>query len=408
MQEVIRQLAERLASWGHEVTVATTELPGRTFTILNGVKVRGFKVAGNHATGMSGEIDVYQRFVQDDAFDLVMVYAAQQWTFDAMWPVLGAMRARKVFVPCGFAGLYEPGYRRYFEEMPKVLRQFDRLVFNATHYRDIDLARSHGLDNFVVLPNGANEREFAVPVDDGFRARHQIAPDAFLVLTVGSFTGLKGHLELASAFEKLALPEGRRAALILNGNEVQRLESGAVALARKFVGVIRTQGLRRALKQVASKLSGSSSTPRSTAENINRSQPSKQVLVTDLPRAELTQAFMAADLFVLASNIEYSPLVLFEAAAAGTPFLTVDVGNALEIAAWTGGGVACPSSVDERGYTRVDEAVLAASMASLAAQPALLEAMGKTGQENWRKHFSWQVIARQYERLFLDLVERPA
>ena len=82
-------------------------------------------------------------------------------------------------------------------------------------------------------------------------------------------------------------------------------------------------------------------------------QPFKRVILTDLERQDLIQAYLAADLFVFASRIEYSPLVLFEAAAAGTPFLTVPVGNADEIVRWTGGGVLCEATKDRpRLYAR--------------------------------------------------------
>ena len=54
---------------------------------------------------------------------------------------------------------------------------------------------------------------------------------------------------------------------------------------------------------------------------------------------EVVEAFFAADLFLFPSLIECSPLVLFEAAAAGTPFIATDVGNSREIAEWTGAGL---------------------------------------------------------------------
>jgi glycosyltransferase involved in cell wall biosynthesis len=406
VQEVIRQIAERLVVRGHQVTVATTALPNRNFESLNGVTIRGFEVRGNGVTGMTGAVADYQRFVRDGDFDVVMIYAAQQWTFDALWPVLDEINFAKVFLPCGFSGLYEPGYQAYFNRMAAVLARFDRLIFNATHYRDIDFARAAGLDKLLILPNGASEFEFGVAPDAGFRARHGIDADAFLFLTVGSFTGLKGHQELAGAFARLSLPTGRKAVLILNGNEVQRLERGPLALLRKFAGLARTHGLRQALRQAFAKLgSGSSSSPRGIAQQVNASQPAKKVLILDLPRAELTQAFMAADLFVFASNIEYSPLVLFETAAAGTPFLSVDVGNSLEIAEWTGAGLACASRVDALGYTRVDEAVLAARMAELMTQPQLLRDLGAVGRQSWREKFTWQKISERYEALFSELMK---
>jgi glycosyltransferase involved in cell wall biosynthesis len=405
VQEVIRQIAERLATRGHKVTVATTSLPMRDFDSLNGVSIKGFDVKGNRVSGMTGEVREYQDYVRGGDFDVVMIYAAQQWTFDALWSVLDKVAFAKVFVPCGFSGLFEPGYTKYFQELPEVLRKIDHLIFNATKYRDIDYAREHGIDRFSVLPNGASEVEFDVVIDPTFKARYGIPEQSFLFLTVGSFTGLKGHQELSRAFSKVVVPEGQHTTLILNGNEVQRLENGLSDISKKFVGLIRTHGLFYALKQIVKKIIGSSASPRSFGESINKTQANKLVLVTDLPRKELTQAFMAADLFVFASNIEYSPLVLFETAAAGTPFLTVNVGNAAEIAQWTGAGVMCPSEVDAKGYTRVDEEVLAKSMAALINQKDLLENLGASGKRNWHERFTWGKVSDQYEQLFSRLIE---
>ncbi len=39
VQEVMRQIAERMAAAGHEITVVTTRLKERTFTTLNGVRI---------------------------------------------------------------------------------------------------------------------------------------------------------------------------------------------------------------------------------------------------------------------------------------------------------------------------------------------------------------------------------
>jgi glycosyltransferase involved in cell wall biosynthesis len=403
VQELIRQIAERLVARGHQVTVATSSLPNRDFDTLNGVVIQEFAVTGNLASGMSGEIREYQDFIVAGQFDVMLVYAAQQWTFDALWPILDRISYRKVFFPSGFSGLYEPGYAKYFREMPEILQKFDHLVFNTSKYRDIDFARAHGLEHYSVIPNGASEEMFNVPADPSFRARHGIPEQSFLFLTVGSFTGLKGHLELARAFQRLRLPEGRHATLILNGNEVQVLESSIGGLWGKLKGLVRTHGLRHAAKRIWQRLFGMADSPKRIAEEINRAQPNKRVLITDFPRKELTQAFMAADLFVFASNIEYSPLVLYECAAAGTPFLTVDVGNAVEIAQWTEAGVVCPSHVDKRGYTRVDEGVLAREMEKLMGQEEKLAELGAAGKRNWLERLTWGKIAIEYERLFLSL-----
>lgn len=406
VQEVIQQIAEHLVGRGHQVNVATTKLSIRDFNTLNGVKIKEFDIQGNYVTGMVGQVEAYQKYVVDSDFDVMMIYAAQQWTFDALWPVLGDIKFPKVFVPCGFSSLYEPGYISYFQELPDVLRKFDHLIFHASKYRDIDFARKHGIETFSIIPNGASEVEFETAIDSTFKIQHGIPEQSFVFLTVGSFTGLKGHKELIHAFAKMMLPKHQHATLILNGNEIQRLEQGLFGISKKIIGLVKTHGVFYSLTQIVKKMIGPSASIRSVAESINKFQHNKLVLITDFPRTELTQAFMTSDLFVFASNIEYSPLVLFESAAAGTPFLSVNVGNAAEIAKWTGAGVMCPSEIDTKCYTHVNEQVLAQSMAELISQKELLENLGATGKRNWREHYTWDKVSNQYEQIFKQLVQK--
>src|SRR6185295_1192537 len=186
VQEVMRQLAERLVERGHQVTVATSFLPERKSNELNGVRLAEFKVSGNLVWGLHGDVEAYRRYVIESDYDVFMVKAAQQWTFDALIAVLDRICKPKIFIPCGFSGLYEPAYADYFRQMPEAMRKFDRLIFYAMDYRDINFARENGITNCTVIPNGANEHEFCVGRDPAFRERHAILPEAFVVLTVGS------------------------------------------------------------------------------------------------------------------------------------------------------------------------------------------------------------------------------
>ncbi len=393
VQEVVRQISERLVKRGHQVTVATTKLPSRTFDELNGVQITEFSVSGNSVRGMSGELDVYRQFVTSQQYDVIIIKAAQQWTFDALWPVLPQVRARKIFIPCGFSNFYEPNYADYFQQMPGILRRFDHLIFYAADYRDINFARQHGINNFSIIPNGADESEFFALPAPSFRQLYGIEPDDFLFLTVGSFTGFKGHDEVIDAFAQVELD--CPSALILNGNLISNLSKlNLKTTLKKYVrnglkGLGLVQDIKKRLIE--------------KAKIINEHQKNKKVLFTDLPRPELVQAFMNADLFVFASNIEYSPLVLYEAAAAGTPFLSVPVGNAEEIARWTGAGEICPAPRDEKGYTKVDPHVLAEYMARMVKDKARLNELGATGKRNWALRFTWDKISVEYEKVLLGV-----
>jgi glycosyltransferase involved in cell wall biosynthesis len=220
VQEVVRQISERLASHGHDVTVATSWLPGRVHREPNGVHVKEFEVKGNGAGAMRGDVSRYRRFVAEGGFDVVMSYAAQQWSTDALLDVLDDIPAARVLAPCGFSGLYQRRYRRYFARLRDQLRRWDALVFHGSAYRDIEFARKAGLDDLVVIPNGADEREFGEPAGRAarFRSQYGIPQEVPILLSVGSHTGRKGHAALLEGFGRLP----REAALA-----VPALASGA-------------------------------------------------------------------------------------------------------------------------------------------------------------------------------------
>lgn len=473
VQEVMRQIAERFVKRGYDVTVATTRLENRTFTEHNGVKIAEFGVTGNLVRGMDGEVERYREFVRNFECDAILIKAAQQWTFDALWPDLEKISARKVFIPCGFSGLFEPSYVDYFKAMPDILREFDHLIFYAENYRDTDFARQHGITEFSILPNGASEIEFGVPHDTTFRQRHGIPEDSAVLLTVGSLTGVKGHRELLEAFVRLKTRR-RHVTFIMNGNlppkPIVVKEEGSPAVAggggnapeaptcpppvwvrakhifteEGFKG-IRTRIVRRSqtwsgklgrgrrlggrmqgvfaeegwtgiyirvLQRIGPRLEKSGLLrylPPSAKEYANplafwiavakEQTDGKRLIISDYSREELVQAYKAADLFVFASNIEYSPLVLFETVAAGTPFLSVPVGNAEEIAKWTGGGLICPAAKDERGYTRVSPRLLSREIAKAIENPEQLDLLGRAGHAAWKERFTWDAIATRYEAL---------
>jgi glycosyltransferase involved in cell wall biosynthesis len=406
----MRQIAQRMAARGHDVTVATSSHPRRQSTVVEGVKIREFRAGGKMVYGLNGQIDEYRNFVSTFEADAILIMAAQQWTFDALWPVLDQIKARKVFIPCGFSGLFEPDFAQYFRQLPDVLRKFDHLIFNAEKYRDIDFARRVGVGNFTVLPNGISEKEFEQEADPQFRQRLGIPDDAFLFLTVGNPIEAKGHRDVVDAFSRLDTNGQSAVLLAIAGWPGRGLGSAGGARfaskASRLIEIVRLEGLRGLtgrLRRRASRYRSGEPAPAAPLESVESmaakasAMPLKRVILTDLARQDLIQAYFTADLFVFASRIEYSPLVLFEAAAAGTPFLTVPVGNADEIVRWTGGGILCEASRDDRGYTRVDAETLADAMARCMKDEEALRCMGAKARERSRRAFAWNVVAGYYE-----------
>lgn len=371
-QEVVKRISELLVEAGHEVSVATTSDVRRGQNRINGVNVVGFDISGNAVRGFNGNTRSYQDFLTANRFDVMMNYAAQQWATDLALPVLERMHGARLLAPCGFSGLLCESYAEYFASLPRYLAQYDRLILHSGTYRDAAFAVKHGLQSkMTVIPNGASEREFSSDGGRAFRAQYRIAADEPMLLLVGSHTGWKGHRQ---AIRVLAGLETRRAALFVIGNA---LGNQGCLLDDKWEATwTRLKSLGR-----------------------------KRVFLLDLPRPEVVSAFLAADLFVFPSNIECSPIVLFEAMASRTPFVSSDVGNAREIAGWSHSGVVLDAEQHPSGpagYVISRDQDFIRAVDSLLKDKPRREAMAEQGYQAFKAGFSWEGIAKRYESAYRE------
>jgi len=405
-QEVVKQLSERLAARGHHVTVATTRLSNRYVREINGVNIEEFDISGNAVQGMRGEVERYQKFLLEGNFDIMMNYAAQQWTMDAAFPMLDRLPYRKIMIPCGFSGLFDPQYIPYFFLLPLAMKQYDHLVFHASEYRDISFARQNGFTHLSIIPNGAAEDEFSVGHTD-FRLQHNIPEDVPLLLTVGGHTGIKGHHLVMEAFQRLKIEKG---VLVVIGN-IFSDGSAYEMFVKPLMSYIKHLQVRSLARLIIRALRGGIEPGclpdcRGQSRWINLTGfGNKKVLLLDPPRSEVVSAYHAADLFVFGSNLEYSPLVLFEAVASQTPFISLECGNAKEIVEWTGGGLIAPTIKRENGFVDGNATQLASMIEQLLMDPQKRKYLAETGYTAWQKHFTWEKIAAQYETLYQELIK---
>lgn len=372
MQEVVKQLSERIVKLGHDVTVATTSLPERRDKVINGVKIEEFDIKGNLVRGMTGDVERYREFLIDSDFDVIVNFAAQQWATDGMITILEKIKSKKVFVPTGFSGLYSPLYKGYFESMKGWLKQYDLNVFLSDNYRDINFARDNGVERIAVIPNGASEEEFFAGANIDIRWKLGIPREHFLILHVGSHTGLKGHAEAIKIFSKAHI---KNATFLIIANDF----GGGCATACKFKNFFFNGWIKH-------KFDG------------------KRLTITSLTRPETVAAYKEADLFLFPSNIECSPLVLFECMASKTPFFSTNVGNAAEIIQWSSGGMLLPTTVDEKGYSHANIAGSVGIMEKIYRDTERRRGMKEAGFKAWQERFTWEKIARQYEQLYSSMV----
>lgn len=372
-QEVVKQLSEHLVSMGHDVTVATTKLPNRNQSGFNGVNIIEFDVRGNDVRGYSGaDIEKYKKFLINGDYDVVMNYAAQQWTADLAFKVLDQIKGRKIFVPCGYSGLYNPEYNNYFRLLPTILKKYDRCVYLSQNYRDINFAKQHKLTNSIVIPNGADEREFSeVPLFDkqDLLSKYGIPSHNRILLCVSNHTGQKGHREAIASFK------------LLKANDVSLVFIGDINLRGGcYTSCLRSSKINNIITRFM--------------------RQDKTIHLLNLSREETIKFYLTCDIFLFLSNIECSPLVLFESAAAGKPFVASSCGNALEISKWTKSGVIVSSTQDKNGVTKTNISDVVKVLDNLLLDTKQLIMLGKNGRKNWLAKYSWATIARVYERIY--------
>ena len=342
-ERVVQRVAEGLAGRGHEIHVLTGG--GREELELGGLQVHRVPVTGNEARGMGGDVAAVTAVIDRVRPDLVFNYAAQTWATDCCFALLERPeRPRMVLAPCGFSGLGKRLYREYFAAMPERLRSYDALVLHSAVYQDWRFATAAGVERMFILPNGADTPLAAEPA----------ATDRALAVTVGSHVLSKGHAQFARAVRAL----GRD----------RPLEGAIVAPPRHGLDSLRGCQL--------------------TCQARSRVQ---QLRIVDGSVAGAVQReIAAADLFLFTSRVECAPLVILEAMAAGTPWVSYDVGNVSELP----GGIVAG---DRRRLLQAAREILAGERPELAEE----------GRAAWQGEHRWEDIVPRYEAAFGEILESP-
>jgi len=350
-EEVVRQISERLAARGHQLTVATSFHPNRSFSERNGVAVQSFQVRGNLVKGITGDSARYQEFLLDSDFDVIMNYAAQTWTTDLTFPLLPRLRGKKVIAPLGYSRLGHRRYRKYFSDLPSRLGGYDRLVYTSAHYQDKYFGDQNGLaDKAVVIPNGAAAEDFS-QAQRSFREKYGIHTK-YLFLSVSNHYFAKGHRMVIEAFRRAAIPD---ATLVIIG---ERPHSHSWYSCYP-------------LCRISAVLNGSIR------------------VLTDVGRPWVISAFQEADCFLFASRVECAPLVMYECFASRTPLITTSVGNV----------------GDHRDFLDIVGSAeeMSSRIRAYVADPEPFAARAQAARSVFERELSWSQIAHRFELLYESL-----
>lgn len=366
--EAAAVLARGLAQRGHAVTVAT-EFHARRLPDLPAANPRvvQFKISGkaNWRNPVRGETGAFQQFLREWDGDLIVFENWDTWPTCLAVPLLPQLPAKKILVSHGYTpqiwipnprfpwglGVWLGGWPLLFRT-PWLLRRLDHLVVlgrrrDFGRFFDHRLARWTGFKNVSVIPNGAFAREFNDGALPDFRKDFGLGP-GLMFLCVAKYCVGKNQLLAVRAFRRAQLKD---ATLVLIGNEFNDYS-----------------------EQV-----------RQLDVDMQKEFPlGRVVLLEKLSRAQTCAAYRAADLFVLPSKAETQPIVLLEAMASHTPWLSTDTGCVSELP----GGIVVRSE---------DEMVN--RLCELAGSAALRQKLAAEGFAANQKKYDWEQVVAAYQQL---------
>lgn len=357
--EVLSQLSERLARRGHDVHVATGQADGAAqLEIRNGVTVHRFAVQGNSVRGISGEARPYVDFVRSSRWDVVASHCAQIWSTDLLFHT--ECGSATVFVAHGLSTYQDPAYREYYGHLAEWLRANKTMVsLSGVGLEDNLFRRDYSLPEAVIIPNGVDVAEWGLPILN-VRSTWGRKRTPWIV-NVSTHSPAKAHYRIFELMKQL-----RR-----NKPGLYLTQIGCGHLAHRWnLGMLGIRGgcyyecRARALFEES------------------------MTMMLNVSRARTVSAVKEADLMVLTSNWEASPLVILECMAAGTPFVTFDVGCVREhVGGWVVG------SVSE----------MAQAVTELLADAQVRRDLGEQGKRRIAERHDWEVVVDSYEQLYFRL-----
>ena len=223
-----------------------------------------------------------------------------------------------------------------------------------------------------IIPCGVDQPRFeSTVVDrDAIRTKYGIPLDKFAYITVGRNHPKKGFPILIEA-----LAEMKRAGTIGNAHAV-------------FVGLRMSDLLPQAKELGVSEHV-------TLIEELGHDSNDREYRI---PSAPLVEIYKSVDACAFPSLIETFAMINIEAMAAGIPVISTDAPGCIET---------INDGVDGLIAKAGDPIDLARKMEQLQSSADLQAKLSANGTESVRKSFSWEVVGRQFEDLYLSLTENP-
>ncbi|MHC9064142.1 glycosyltransferase [Nitrospira sp. CMX1] len=355
VEMVVEDLGIGLTEAGFSVQVACHRQADRASRMYRGIEiieVSGPEVMHDGLPVAGGEV---AQLVASGRYEAVIVLGSPIHPFFYVMLEIPDLKSRRIFFQ---PTINQEGYDflRSCQHGQSVLRQLadqsTAVIVLGEQTPDARYCREERIPT-MMIPNGTKP---LAPTGD-FRRRHGIAEDTFVLLQVANLYRVKNHLRLLNTFTPV--PSGVK--LVMIGHETCETE---------YVAEVRTALAARP----------------------------EVLFIPGLDRQGVAEAMQAADLVLLCSEGEVSPLCLLEAMSLRRPWLaTPGCGTATAQA----GGLVLP-------LAEFPEAVWV-----LRQHPDYRSRLGQAGYEHWDMCFQWEPILAAWITLLetgrlATLFEMPA
>lgn len=348
-EKVIQQIAEYMDEKGWEVFILGKSI--KSALVHNFVKIQN---CGSTPSEFFHKLSVIKP-------DHLLVYSDYFVFWTHILDRVESLDYKVTLIPVGMnAMLARP------ELLYKLRSNKDKIsvVTHSDNYQDYSTCKSLKIP-VTVIPNGINLHELRKR-DFSFKERYNIKTEKMLLCVSNFFPG-KG--------QEYLLP-------MLNNFDSE--------LKKDFTMVFICTTVNFA---IANMLMG-----RTKAQLLNCSFNSK--MLVDIPRWDVVQAFHEADIFLFPSQKEVAPLVILEAMASKTPWVSLDVGSIPTLAGGTViTGAPCDREDNKMFNKRIREE-FSQEIEKLLLDGDRRKCQADAGYKVIMNELNWDIIGEKYYKFF--------
>tara|TARA_Y100000310_G_scaffold57488_2_gene52691 strand:+ start:25023 stop:26222 length:1200 start_codon:yes stop_codon:yes gene_type:complete len=380
---VVHQIAKRLVKeYGYEVVVFA-------FNVDKEIVHEGVKY-----TKCEKNFYFFNQ-IKHNNLDHLFIYSDSFWEFKNIISEQGIAALKDLRLSIGLLGMNAMREdKKLYEQFKKHHRKF-RVITHSTFYDDYKKCREDNIP-VTVIPNGVDVEEFSGKLDvlRSFKEKYGIN-SKHIILNVANFFFGKGQVYLPKICNKLACPKFG----IPRGGKYPKNMGGHGRNDFCLVSISNT------VKYPHEKM---------FLDRFERGLEAQEhkfeyKVLRDIPREDVVDAFMASYAFLFTSLKEVFPLVILEAMAAHTPWVSMNVGCLEEYAGGLS-GLCSPGYVirndklDAKGNKVITTEIIdeyANCVNMLLSEFEIRADMAGAGNDLVESKYTWEKIVELYHNVFI-------